>query len=89
MYNDDFLYCRSANVPGSSNMAAGGNRRLQQTQHQVDEVKVWSDSSVILFLQETYVIRRDNFAKAVSPSLHEGEAERSSQCPNISCSLGA
>lgn len=65
MYNDDFLYCRSANVPGSSNMAAGGNRRLQQTQHQVDEVKVWSDSSVILFLQETYVIRRDNFAKAV------------------------
>lgn len=65
MYNDDFLYCRSANVPGSSNMAAGGNRRLQQTQHQVDEVKVWSDSSVILFLKETYVIRRDNFAKAV------------------------
>lgn len=65
MYNDDFLYCRSANVTGSSNMAAGGNRRLQQTQHQVDEVKVWSDSSVILFLQETYVIRRDNFAKAV------------------------
>lgn len=65
MYNDDFLYCRSANVTGSSNMAAGGNRRLQQTQHQVDEVKVWSDSSVILFLKETYVIRRDNFAKAV------------------------
>ncbi|XP_017590494.1 PREDICTED: vesicle-associated membrane protein 3 [Corvus brachyrhynchos] len=31
-------YQRSANVPGSSNMAAGGNRRLQQTQHQVDEV---------------------------------------------------
>ncbi|CAN8198610.1 unnamed protein product [Coccothraustes coccothraustes] len=28
----------SANVPGSSNMAAGSNRRLQQTQHQVDEV---------------------------------------------------
>uniref|UniRef100_A0A8C3UFR4 Vesicle associated membrane protein 3 n=1 Tax=Catharus ustulatus TaxID=91951 RepID=A0A8C3UFR4_CATUS len=37
MYNDAFLYCRSANVSGSSNMAAG-NRRLQQTQHQVDEV---------------------------------------------------
>ncbi|KAM4758231.1 vesicle-associated membrane protein 3 isoform 2-T2 [Cyanocitta cristata] len=28
----------SANISGSSNMAAGGNRRLQQTQHQVDEV---------------------------------------------------
>ncbi|NXU06758.1 VAMP3 protein, partial [Buphagus erythrorhynchus] len=27
----------SANVSGSANMAAG-NRRLQQTQHQVDEV---------------------------------------------------
>uniref|UniRef100_A0A803VM10 V-SNARE coiled-coil homology domain-containing protein n=2 Tax=Ficedula albicollis TaxID=59894 RepID=A0A803VM10_FICAL len=37
MYNDAFLYYRSANVSGSSNMAAG-NRRLQQTQHQVDEV---------------------------------------------------
>uniref|UniRef100_A0A8C3K0M2 Vesicle associated membrane protein 3 n=1 Tax=Calidris pygmaea TaxID=425635 RepID=A0A8C3K0M2_9CHAR len=36
--NDDFLYCRSASVPGSSNAAAGSNRRLQQTQHQVDEV---------------------------------------------------
>ncbi|XP_057266196.1 vesicle-associated membrane protein 3 [Pezoporus wallicus] len=36
--NGDFLYCRSASVPGSSNVAAGGNRRLQQTQHQVDEV---------------------------------------------------
>ncbi|OPJ85971.1 vesicle-associated membrane protein 3 [Patagioenas fasciata monilis] len=29
---------RSANIPGSSNVAAGSNRRLQQTQHQVDEV---------------------------------------------------
>ncbi|XP_062470496.1 vesicle-associated membrane protein 3 isoform X1 [Pezoporus occidentalis] len=29
---------RSASVPGSSNVAAGSNRRLQQTQHQVDEV---------------------------------------------------
>ncbi|XP_065506338.1 vesicle-associated membrane protein 3 isoform X1 [Caloenas nicobarica] len=28
----------SANIPGSSNVAAGSNRRLQQTQHQVDEV---------------------------------------------------
>uniref|UniRef100_A0A8C3K1Q5 Vesicle associated membrane protein 3 n=1 Tax=Calidris pygmaea TaxID=425635 RepID=A0A8C3K1Q5_9CHAR len=28
----------SASVPGSSNAAAGSNRRLQQTQHQVDEV---------------------------------------------------
>ncbi|KFP69790.1 Vesicle-associated membrane protein 3, partial [Acanthisitta chloris] len=28
----------SANIAGSSNMAAGSNRRLQQTQHQVDEV---------------------------------------------------
>ncbi|KFP77638.1 Vesicle-associated membrane protein 3, partial [Apaloderma vittatum] len=28
----------SASGPGSSNVAAGGNRRLQQTQHQVDEV---------------------------------------------------
>ncbi|KAM6371419.1 vesicle-associated membrane protein 3 [Pluvialis apricaria] len=36
--NDDFLYCRSASAPGSSNVAAGSNRRLQQTQHQVDEV---------------------------------------------------
>lgn len=40
MCNDSFLSCRSANVPGSSNMAAGSNRRLQQTQHQVDEVKL-------------------------------------------------
>ncbi|XP_041275520.1 vesicle-associated membrane protein 3 isoform X1 [Onychostruthus taczanowskii] len=31
-------FLQSANVPGSSNMAAGSNRRLQQTQHQVDEV---------------------------------------------------
>lgn len=38
--NGDFLYFRSASVPGSSNVAAGSNRRLQQTQHQVDEVKV-------------------------------------------------
>lgn len=75
MHNDAFLYCRSANVSGSSNMAAG-NRRLQQTQHQVDEVKVCSDSNVILFLQETHAIRRDIFAKAVFPSLYEGEAER-------------
>ncbi|XP_010213383.1 PREDICTED: vesicle-associated membrane protein 3 [Tinamus guttatus] len=30
--------CRSASGPGSSNVAAGSNRRLQQTQHQVDEV---------------------------------------------------
>ncbi|XP_009882383.1 PREDICTED: vesicle-associated membrane protein 3 [Charadrius vociferus] len=29
---------RSASAPGSSNVAAGSNRRLQQTQHQVDEV---------------------------------------------------
>ncbi|XP_009490192.2 vesicle-associated membrane protein 3 [Pelecanus crispus] len=28
----------SASIPGSSNVAAGSNRRLQQTQHQVDEV---------------------------------------------------
>ncbi|XP_054705408.1 vesicle-associated membrane protein 3 [Grus americana] len=28
----------SASIPGSSNVATGGNRRLQQTQHQVDEV---------------------------------------------------
>ncbi|XP_010003610.1 PREDICTED: vesicle-associated membrane protein 3 [Chaetura pelagica] len=28
----------STSVPGSSNVAAGSNRRLQQTQHQVDEV---------------------------------------------------
>ncbi|XP_075293674.1 vesicle-associated membrane protein 3 [Opisthocomus hoazin] len=28
----------SAGIPGSSNVAAGSNRRLQQTQHQVDEV---------------------------------------------------
>ncbi|NXP29266.1 VAMP3 protein, partial [Scytalopus superciliaris] len=28
----------SASIPGSSNMAAGSNHRLQQTQHQVDEV---------------------------------------------------
>lgn len=40
-------------------MAAGSNRRLQQTQHQVDEVKVWSGSSVILFLKQTCAIRRD------------------------------
>ncbi|XP_010721025.2 vesicle-associated membrane protein 3, partial [Meleagris gallopavo] len=35
---DGFLYCRSANVPGNTNVPAGSNRRLQQTQHQVDEV---------------------------------------------------
>uniref|UniRef100_G1MQN9 Vesicle associated membrane protein 3 n=1 Tax=Meleagris gallopavo TaxID=9103 RepID=G1MQN9_MELGA len=28
----------SANVPGNTNVPAGSNRRLQQTQHQVDEV---------------------------------------------------
>ncbi|PKK18535.1 vesicle-associated membrane protein 3 [Columba livia] len=32
------LEAKSANIPGSSNVAAGSNRRLQQTQHQVDEV---------------------------------------------------
>lgn len=67
MSNGAFLYHRSANVPGSSNMAAGSNRRLQQTQHQVDEVKVWSGSSVSLFLQETCEIRRDIFFQSSFP----------------------
>ncbi|XP_009331781.1 PREDICTED: vesicle-associated membrane protein 3 [Pygoscelis adeliae] len=32
------VWWKSASIPGSSNVAAGSNRRLQQTQHQVDEV---------------------------------------------------
>lgn len=54
-------------------MAAGSNRRLQQTQHQVDEVKVWSGSSVILFLKQTCAIRRDIFSQSSFPFIMKGK----------------
>lgn len=61
-------------------MAAGSNRRLQQTQHQVDEVKFQSESASIIVLQETCVTRRDVLAKAISPLCSEGGAQHRSIC---------